>query len=233
MCCNPWSHKESVTTERLNWTGSKEIKLANPKGNQLWKFIGRADAEAPILWPPDVNSRLIGKGPDAGKDRGQEEKGTTEDERVGWRHRLDGHEFEQILGDGKGQGSLECCSPWGHRESDMTEQLNNSSSPENSYPQASSLNPPYPGGTENSGWNFNLKWFRIGVSEEQGLVLSWGTQLPIQPGRISAQITFPDCQATFTKLSRKEDVIGEIYQKQHKTEMNPQMLQELKITGPE
>jgi len=105
--------------------------------------------------------------------------------------------------------------------------------PENSYPQASSLNPHYPGSTENSGWNFNLKWFRIGVSEEQGLIFSWGTQLPIQPGRISAQITFPDCQATFTKLSRKEDVIDEIYQKQHKTETNPQMLQELKITGPE
>ena len=95
--------------------------------------------------------------------------------------------------------------------------------PENSYPQASSLNPHYPGSTEHSGWNFNLKWFRIGVSEEQGLILSWGTQLPIQPGRISAQITFPDCQAAFTKLSRK-DVIGEIYQKQHKTETNSQML---------
>ena len=97
-----------------------------------------------------MKSRLIGKGPDAGKDRGQEEKGTTEDERVGWRHQLNGHEFEQTLGDGEGQGSLECCSLWGHRESDMIERLNNSSSPENSYPQASSINPPYPRGTKNS-----------------------------------------------------------------------------------
>ena len=123
-----------------------------------------------------------------------------------------------------------------HRASKSQTRLSNWTTtappPENSYPQASSLNPHYPGSTENSGWNFNLKWFRIGVSEEQGLILSWGTQLPIQPGRISAQITFPDCQATFTKLSRK-DVTGEIYQKQHKTETNPQMLQELKITGPE
>ena len=75
-----------------------------------------------------MNSRLIGKGPDAGKDSGLEEKGTTEDERVGWHHQLNGHEFEQTLGDGEGQGSLECCSPWGHKESDTTEQLNNNSS---------------------------------------------------------------------------------------------------------
>ena len=96
---------------------SKEIKLANPKGNQPWIFIGRPDAEAetPILWPPDVKSRLIGKDPDAGKDWGQEEKGTTEDEMVGWYHRLNGHEFEQTVGDSERQGSIVCCSPWSLR----------------------------------------------------------------------------------------------------------------------
>ena len=87
-------------------------------------FIGRTDVEAetPILWPPDANSWLIGKDPDAGKDSGQE-KGTTEDEMVGWHHPLNGHEFEQALGDGEGQGSLACCSPWGHKESETTERL--------------------------------------------------------------------------------------------------------------
>ena len=74
----------------------KEIKPVHPKGNQSWKFIGRIDAEdeAPILWPPDVKSQLIEKDPDVGKDWGQEEKGTTEDEMVGWQHRLNAHEFE-------------------------------------------------------------------------------------------------------------------------------------------
>ena len=102
----------------------KEIKPVNPKGNQSWMFIGRTDAEAetPILWPPDTNYWLIGKEPDAGKDWRQE-KGTTEDEMVGWHHQLDGHEFEQALGVGDGQKSLVCCSPWGRKESDMTEWL--------------------------------------------------------------------------------------------------------------
>ena len=82
---------------------SKEIKPVNPKGNQLWIFIGRTDAEAeaPILWPPDAKSRLIRKDPDAGKDWGQEEKGAMEDEMVGWHHQLNGHEFEQTPGDSK------------------------------------------------------------------------------------------------------------------------------------
>ena len=96
-------------------------------GNQPWIFTGRTDAkaEAPILWPPDVKSWLIGKDPDAGRDWGQEEKGTTEDEMVAWHHRLDGHEFEQTPGDGEGQGSLACCSAWGCKESHTTERLNN------------------------------------------------------------------------------------------------------------
>ena len=105
----------------------KEIKPVNPKRNQPWKCIGRTDAEAeaPILWPPDVKNWLIGKDPDAGKDRGQEEKGMTEDEMVGWHHRLDAHEFEQAPGAGDGQGRLTCYGPWSLTESDMTECLNN------------------------------------------------------------------------------------------------------------
>ena len=99
----------------------KEINPVHPKGNQSWIFIGRTDAkaEAPILWSPDAKSWLIGKDPDAGKDWEQEEKGTTEDEMVGWHHKLNGCEFEQTLGDGEGQGSLNCCNQWGQEESDM------------------------------------------------------------------------------------------------------------------
>ena len=102
----------------------KEIKPVNPKGNQLWIFIGRADAEVPILWPPDAKSQLIWKDPDAGKDWRQE-KGMTKDEMVGWHLRLGRHESLQTPGVGEGQGSLVCCSPWGHKESDMTKWLNN------------------------------------------------------------------------------------------------------------
>ena len=103
------------------------IKPVSPKGNQPWIFIGRTDAETetPIFWPPDLKRWLIRKDPDAGQDWRQEEKRTTEDEMVGWHHWLDGHEFEQALGVGDGQGSLVCCSPWGHKESDTTGQLNN------------------------------------------------------------------------------------------------------------
>ena len=102
----------------------KEIKQLNPKGNQLWIFVGRTDAEAPILWPPDGKSWLIRKDPDAGKDWRQEEKGTMEDEMVGWHHQLDGHEFEQAPWVGDWQESLACCSPWSPKESNMTEWLN-------------------------------------------------------------------------------------------------------------
>ena len=93
---------------------SKEIKAVNPKGNQPWIFIGRTDAEAPILWPPDAKSRLIGKDPGSGKDEGQEEKGETEEAMVEWHYWLSEHEFEQIQGYDDEQGSLVCCSPWGH-----------------------------------------------------------------------------------------------------------------------
>ena len=103
----------------------KEIQPVHPKGDQFWVFIGRTDAEAetPILWPPHVKSWLIGKDSDTGKDWGQEEKGTTEDEMAGWHHRLDAHEFGWTLGVGDGQGGLACCDLWGHKESDTTEQL--------------------------------------------------------------------------------------------------------------
>ena len=89
----------------------KELQPVHPKGNPSWIFNGRTDAETPILWPPDVKSWLIGKDPDAGKGWGQEEKGTTEDEMVGWHHWLDGHEFELAPGVGDRQGELACCSP--------------------------------------------------------------------------------------------------------------------------
>jgi len=98
----------------------------NPKGNQSWMFIGRTDSEAetPILWPLDVKNWFIWKDPDAEKDWRQEMKGTIEDEMAGWHHWFNGHEFQQAPGVGYGQGSLVCCSPWGHKELDMTEQLN-------------------------------------------------------------------------------------------------------------
>ena len=129
-------HKEGwAPTNWLFWTvmlektlesslNSKEIKPVNPKGNQPWIFIGRidAEAEAPIPWPPDAKSQLTGKDPDAGKDWRQ--KRVTEDEMVGWHHQFNGHELGQTLGDGKGQEGLACCSPWSHKESDTTEQLN-------------------------------------------------------------------------------------------------------------
>ena len=94
---------------------SKEIKPVNPKGNQLWIFTGRTDAEAPILWLPNAKSWLIRKDPDSGKGWRQEEKGTTEDEMVGWHHLLNAHESGQTPGDSEGQGSLAPCSPWGGR----------------------------------------------------------------------------------------------------------------------
>jgi len=104
----------------------KEIQPVHRKGDQSWVFIGRTDVEAetPILWPPDVKSWLIGKDPDAGKDWGQDEKGMTEDEMVGWHHRLDGHGFGWTPGVGDGQGGLACCGSWGHKQSDTIKWLN-------------------------------------------------------------------------------------------------------------
>ena len=136
--CESWAmkaaeHLRIATFELWCWRrfesplDSKETKPVNPKGNQPWIFIGRTDAEAKalILWPTDAKSWLSGKDLDAGKDRKQKKKGATEDKMVEWHHLLNGHEFGQALGDGDGQRSLACCSPWGHKELDMTERLNN------------------------------------------------------------------------------------------------------------
>ena len=104
----------------------KEIQPVHPKGDQSWVFIGRTDAEAetPILWPPHMGSWLIAKDPDAGRDRGQEEKGMIEDEIAGWHHQLVAHEFGWTLGVGDGQRALACYDSWGLKELDMTERLN-------------------------------------------------------------------------------------------------------------
>ena len=136
--CDSWTIKKSWVLK--NWCfwivvlektlesplDCKEIKPVNPKWNQSWLFIGRTDAEAeaPILWPPDAKNWLTGKYSDVGKHWRQEEKGTTGDEMVLWHYWLDGHEFEQALRVGEGQGSLACCSPWGHKKLDTTEWLN-------------------------------------------------------------------------------------------------------------
>ena len=116
----PWCWRSLL---RVHWTARRSN---HPKGDQSWVFIGRADVEAknPILWPPDEKSWLIWKDPDAGKDWGQEEKGTTEKEMVGWHHRLDGHGFVWTPGVGDGHGGMACCDSWGRKELDMTKQLN-------------------------------------------------------------------------------------------------------------
>ena len=123
-------YKESFWTVMLKTLESpvdcKEIQQVHPKGDWSWVLIGGTDVEAEtlILWPPNEKSWLIWKDPDAGKDWGQEEKGTTEDELVGWHHWLDGHGFRWTPGVSDGQGGLLCCGSWGHKESDMTERLN-------------------------------------------------------------------------------------------------------------
>ena len=135
--CETWTVKkaEHWRTDALNsgvgedsWEslGLQGDQTRFPKGNQSWMFIGRphAEAETPILWPPDAKNWLIGKDSDPGKYWRQEEKGMTEDEMVGWHHQLNGHELEQAPGVGEGQGSLACCSPWGHKEKDAIEWLN-------------------------------------------------------------------------------------------------------------
>ena len=134
--CESWTIKKAERRRRYFWivalektlkspSDCREIQLVHPKGDQSWIFIERTDAgaETPTLWPPDVKNWLIWKDPN-GKEWGQEEKGTTEDEMIGWHHRLHGHGFESTPGVGNGQGGLACCSPWGHKESDTTEWLN-------------------------------------------------------------------------------------------------------------
>ena len=118
-----WNFQIVVLEKTLeNPLDCKKIKPVNPKGNQPWIFIGRTivEAEAPVFWPPDAKNQFIGKGPDAGKDWRQKEKGVAEDETVRQPHWLNGHEFEQSLGDSGGQGSLTCYNPWGWEELDMS-----------------------------------------------------------------------------------------------------------------
>ena len=122
-------HKESWALKSwCFWTVvlEKTLESLGLQGDQSWVFIGRTDVEAetPIICPPDAKSWLAEKDPDAGRDWGQEEKGTTEDKKVGWHHRLNGHGFGWTLGVGDGQGGLACCGSWGRKESDTTEQLN-------------------------------------------------------------------------------------------------------------
>ena len=131
-------HKEGWTMKNWSfWTivlektlesllDCKEIQPVHSKGDQPWDFFGRNDgkAETPVLWPPHAKSWLIGKDSEAGRDWGQEEKGTTEDEMAGWHHRLDGREFEWTPGFGDRQGGLACCDSWVCKELDMTERLN-------------------------------------------------------------------------------------------------------------
>ena len=104
----------------------KDIQPVHPKEDQSWVFIGRTDAEAatPVLWPSHAKGWLIGKDSDAGRDWGQEVKGTTEDEMVGWHHQLNGHGFGWTPGIADGQGGLACCDSWGHKESDTMDRLN-------------------------------------------------------------------------------------------------------------
>ena len=122
-----WSFWIVVLEKTLeNPLDCKEIQPVHSEGDQPWDFFGRNDAKAetPVLWPPHAKSWLIGKDSYAGGIRGEEKKGTTEDDMAGWHHRLDGHEFEWTPGVGDGQGGLECCDSWGCKESDTTERLN-------------------------------------------------------------------------------------------------------------
>ena len=149
--CESWTIKENSAPENwCFWTVVLEKTIESPldyrRSNQSilkeignrkhWIFIGTTDAEVdtPILWPPDVKNWVIGKDPDAGKDWRQEEKGTTEDDMVGWHHRFKGYAFEQAPRVGNGQGSLVYWSPWGHKESHMTEWLNRSELPSKGFP---------------------------------------------------------------------------------------------------
>ena len=119
-----WTEVLEKTLESL--LDCKEIQPVHSEGDQLWEFFGRNDAKAetPVLWPPHMKSWLIGKDSDAGKDWGQEKKGTIEDEMAGWHHWLDGRESEWTLGVGDGQGGLACCDSGCQKESDMTERMN-------------------------------------------------------------------------------------------------------------
>ena len=155
----------------------KEIQPVHPKGDQSWVFIGRTDVEAetPILWPPDVKSWLIWKDPDAGKDWGQEEKGTTEDEMARWHHQLNGPELGWTLGVGDGQGGLACCGPWGCKELNTTERLNwihwilNGKNNNNNKSPAK----------QGCGWNSRI-WEKAAELGQKAKILRWGWGMQTQ-----------------------------------------------------
>ena len=161
--------------------GQQGEETSQPKGNQSWIFLGRADAEAetPILWPPDVKSQLTGKDPDAGKDWRQEEKGTTEDEMIGWHHWLNGHECEHTLRNSKGQGSLVCCSPWCRKESDTTEEQQQKEASNSKVVSALKQTSKFQGGMSTramwAGWCTNVSdqqvW--LGPYRNNGAGLGW------------------------------------------------------------
>ena len=152
----------------------KEIQPVHPAGDQFWVFIERTDvvAEIPIHCPPDAKSQLIWKDPDAGKDWGQEEKGTMEDEMVGWHHRLNGHGFGWTLGIGDGQVGLACCGSWGRKELDTTERLNWT---ETSHP-APTPHPHRPTKKDNTGKNKTLLFWPLGLRIWEGAHRAWGKQ---------------------------------------------------------
>ena len=122
-----WNAGLNQAQARIKLVLEKSLEIPwDNKGNQSWVFIRRTDVEAetPVLWALDMKSWLIWKDPDAGKDWGQEEKGMTEDEMVGWHHWLNGHGFGWTPGVGDGQGGLASYGSWGHKELDTTERLN-------------------------------------------------------------------------------------------------------------
>ena len=128
-----WCFGTVVLEKTLESPLDCKIKPINSKRNQPWLFTGRANAEAPILWPPDVKSQVTGKDPDAGKHGRQKQKAATNDEMVREHHRLNGYEFEQIPEDSEGQGNLACCSPWSPKESNTTYQVNNNNEGRNKF----------------------------------------------------------------------------------------------------
>ena len=139
-----------------------------------------------MLLLPDEKSGLIRKDPEAGKDWRQEEKETTEDEMVGWHHWLDGHKFEQVLGDGEGQGSLACCSPWGHKESDRTEQLNSNNNCILGTSQVAQMVKHLPAMWE--VWVWSLGW-EDPLEKEMAThssILAWKIPLTEEPGRLQS-----------------------------------------------
>ena len=181
-----------------NMANNDVVPVYGKLGNQPWIFIGRTEAEAPILWPPDVKSWITGKDPNAVQDWGQGEKGATEDEMVRWHHWLNGHEFEQTQGESEGQGSLGWCSSWGFKESDKTERLSN-----NATKQAATLGFDSRASSSmalclcNTGLNIpnptsHTVFFLGSVSLCPALLCSPRPDLPVTPDVLTSYFHIPD-----------------------------------------